>query len=467
MCITFGNPSDPCCDDAPAAPLGGFIQRHMIPQPITDDVGLSNALWLNGVTGNAETNLNRTCLYHHFTTPNKRTTSVFNILQPLRWSIEAPRNAGDSWDHWEDVTAGGTSPHYKSGQLSSAGFGFVGVRDKLLPRDWHARFQGNLVWVKSPPTPAVCIRDFDVINVTGSESYLEQSLQAIAPTTPPWQIDGNSDTYPVTTQVYAFRHVVNGAPGKVFLGDDLENDANWFIRVAPNDTYQIDVWYRVGIDASILFSPSAGKGCVYWPLRRVTNGSRQRSSYLMAFDNVDFSPFYNATLQAFAMTIAGHTGWTFRDGSNGPHRLVPEEDWDAESGTGGAAVETDSVESFWSRIVFDFAREIPQVIFVPGPALKARHPAVSQAILYRATDNPDLYPERTNSADFGTVSHAGNGRLYQDGTTVFELVPWTVEGVPSESTAFFTLATGRADAASSPPSYREVPRRIILSRVSR
>lgn len=472
MCITFGNPSDPCCDDAPAVPFLGFIQRHVYPEPIADDAGLSDANWSTGITGNVEPNVNRSCLYHHFTTPDKRNTSVFNILQPLRWSIETPANDGAPWDHWTDLTVGGTHPDYKSGQLTFDGFNTVALREKLLPRDWHARFFNGIAKLANFPRPYVCNRDFDVLDLGGGESYLEQALQAIAPSVPPWQIDGNSDTYPVTSQVYAFRHVVNGVPGRVCILEDAEDDAGEFVRVTPADTYQIDIWYRIGLEASLLFSASPGKGCAYWPLRRLSNGSRQGSPYLLAFYNVDFSPNYDPNLQAFALAVAGHTGWTLREGSNGPHVLVTNDDWHAASTAGGAAVQTDDPASFWALIQLNFAREIPEILFAPGAALKAKYPNIAETIMYRPVDNPGLYRKSSTSADYGSVTHASSGRFYQDGTTVFELVPWTVEGgISDESDGFISFliqqGVARFDSSDSPPAYREVPRRIIINRVSR
>ena len=468
VCITFGNPSDPCCDDAPAMPLFGFIQRYVYPEPIPDDVGLSDANWSTGITGNVEPNVNRSCLFHHFTTPNKKTISVFNILQPLRWSIETPAVDGGSFDHWVDLTVGGTSVDYQSGQLASSAD--VGIREKLLPREWHATFSGGVA--KVVPfglQPSSCNRDFDVLDVGGGESYLERSLQAISPTVPPWDVDGSSDTYPVSTQLFAFRHVVNGVPGKTFLSDEITNDDPFFVRLSPADTYQIDIWYRIGVQATINKDESPGKGCAYWPLRRVTNGSRQRSSYLLTFYNVDFSQNFNPEQQAFALSVAGHSGWTLRNGSNGPHSLVPEDGWNAETGGGGAAVESNDPNSFWELIRLEFSREIAQVIFVPGDAMKAKYPAIGKVFLYRPVDNSGIYRRSTVSADFGSVTHAGSGRFHQDGTTVFELVPWTLEGgLLGVSTEFyFQPATGKADSAGSLRSYREVPRRIIISRVSR
>ena len=470
MCISFGNPSDPCCDDAPAVPALGFIQRHFYPEAIPDDAGLSDAQWSTGITGDLATQFNRSCLYHHFTTPDQKNTSVFNVLQPLRFSIESPSNDGGEFDHWYDLTVGGTDPEYQSGQLTFDGVNTAAIRDKLLPRDWHARFVNSIANFANWPVPSVCRRDFDAVDLTGVESYLERSLQAIAPSVPPWQLDGSEDNFPVTTQTWAFRHVINGVPGRIFFPYITAHDYGTSVRVTPTDIYQIDIWFKIGIAGLPNHDAIPGKGCVYWPLRRVSDGSRQGSPYLLTFYNVDFSPAYDPAKQAYSLTVAGHSGWTLRNGSNGPHVLTPasnDNNWSAESGDAGAVVQTYNPSSFWSRIVLDFSREIASAFLVPGDAMRAKYPEIGHAFLYRPVDNPGLYRKSTRSADYGSVTHAHCGRFYQDGTTVFELVPWTVEGGLGGVDYTFQPALGRADSGNSPPVYREVPRRLIFSRVSR
>jgi hypothetical protein len=429
--------------------MNGFIQRPVIPEPIADDIGLSDASWSYGVTGTPSDDFNRTCLYHHFTTTSKRNLSVFNILQPLRFSIDSPSADGGRHDFWSDLTVGGTHPFFKSGQLGEDGLGTVGIREKLLPRDWHARFQNGVAKITQFPLPANCTWDQELLNLGNPHSYLERSLQSIAPGLPPWEI-GSPFSYPVTTQPVAFRHVVNGVPGSVSSVDAGSNE--FFVRVTPEDTYQIDVWYRVGQAASQNLSDSPGKGCAYWPLRKVSNGSRQGSSSLIAFFNVDFSPNYNPERHAYAFTAAGQSGWT----------LVNAVSPDGSSGV----MSTDS-DSFWSEMVLDFGREIAEILFTPGPALIARHPNVAQTILYRPVDDTGFYRRFTQSADFGGVTHASSGRFYQDGTTVFELVPWTVEAVPPGVSLPSPLSTGHMNSASLPSRYREIPRRLIVQRVSR
>lgn len=447
MCISFGNPSDPCCDQAAASPLSGFIQRYVYPEPIADDIGLSDASWSFGVTGTPAADFNRTCLYHHFTTSSKRDVSVYNVLQPLRFSIESPSADGGEFDHWNDLTAGGFHPFFKSGQLGGDG---LGIRDRLLPRNWHARFQNGVAKITQFPLPTNCLWDSELLNLGNPPSYLERSLQAIAPNLAPWEIDGNTDSYPVTTQPIAFRHVVNGVPGSVNPVTPGSNE--FFIRVTPTDTYQIDVWYRIGLSASENFGDAPAKGCTYWPLRKVSNGSRQNSSSRMTFSNVDFSPNYHPERHAYSFTAAGQSGWT----------LV-----DAVSPDGSAGVRSTDTNSFWFEIGLDFVREIAQILFTPGPALIARHPNVARTILYRPVDDTGFYRSFTQSADYGAVTHAAAGRFHQDGTTVFELVPWTVEGVPVGFNLPSPLSTGRMNSASLPTRYREIPRRIIVTRVSR
>jgi hypothetical protein len=474
MCLTVNNPSDPCCESVPPIPLYGRISRNVFPTFIPDDIGISTAAWSFGVTGEPGASFDALCAYHHFTTPNKRTTAVFDILPPVRWSNVVPADDGGSFDHWFELA----DQQYTAGQavlLSGSA-----VRDRLIPRDWHCRFSRNIAIVDGVPFPFQCTMN------AAKNGYRQLALQAIAPDLTPWLVDLN--VFPVEMQVVAMRHVINGVAQAVKTGPAVSalygsNPNNlpadpWSVRLNPNDRHEIDVWYKIGVWSLLNMQSQTmipGKGCAYIPTRLVSNGSMRfvSSSHAVFYRNVDFSPNFNRARHTYELSLAGHTGWTLKDGSNGPHVMRTDGEWEGGSYEGGAVLFNDSESAYCTGIRLDFKREIAQVLFSPGPAMRSANPGMGQCFLYRSDDNQGLYRRSTISADYGEIQHAASGRFQQDGTTVFRLVPWSVQGGFTEygssgTNNFFQFHNTDARIASAPlpPSFRNVPRTITVKRVN-
>ena len=452
MCISFGNPSDPCCDDAPAVSTYGEIWRFYRAAAISDYAGISDATWSAGTTGHPVVDTN--CLYHHFQTPNIRTTAVFNILNPIRWSPMTPSGDGGRLDVWAETGLGYHAANDKQQ-------GLVGMRRGFIPRNWHCRFRGDVAIAKFLPFPGFCVSD------SGSE-YEEANIEAIAPAVGPWGYDGSSKTFPVYQSIFALAHILNGRQvGPVIIGEAAAEDSSRRIRVRPDDVYEVDIWYRIGLYAQpLLVSDTPTKGCALIRQSKVSNGSEfvaTQSNQVntgspgpatIGFRNVDFSPSFNPEKQTFAITVTGHRGWRLAYGSNGPHKMRF-----GDSGELTPAVASTSIvcnidsESPFEKLTVYWATEIPFAVLANA----------DYQLIYRSSLDSDQYLSASTSTDHGSIRHAPPGRFDQQATTVFELVPWSLNSrLPFEEFGQISEGTNGPDPAV--PGF--VPRRIIVTRAS-
>lgn len=430
MCITFGNPSDPCCDDAAATRLPGTIFRLMQPVAVEDYAGLSTATWQAAVIAGNQS------LFHHFTSPNTLTTSRWDILSPVRWSPASPADDGGRYDYFNEGFSDTVSHQSAVTQ----------IRRALLPANWHARFINGTTGLifRSYVEPRMFPNEVGE-SVFGSRVYADAYLQSIAPSVPIW---GSSPPYnippaPAESFVYAVQLRMNGLPvGPLLIdpdGAELSGIADVRFRPGQNDNIEFDVWYRIGIEAGLGNASAPGKGCVTLAQYNATTGSNRGLVYHAEFSNVDFSPEFNPSLQTFEISAAGHTGWKLLDDSNGPHRM------ESSGGFGSpfyGEMFLAAVPEYAPAIRLRFGQEVAEIV-IEGGSLNGR--------TYRPVANPQYYRKSVFSLDFGEINDAACGPFFQSGTTVFELVP----DLPA--------LAGRP----SPPIPREVPRRFVVTRVSR
>ncbi len=452
MCLTFGNPSDPCCEDVPLVSTYGEIWRFVRAASIGDYAGLSDAEWQSGTTGHPAINTN--CLYHHFQVPNMRTTTVFNVLNPIRWSPMAPSGDGGVFDVWAKTGLG----YYAANDKQQ---GLVGLRRGFIPRNWHCQFRGGVAIAKFLPFPGFCVSN------TGDGIYDEAALHAIAPSINAFGYDGSSKTFPVEQSIFAIAHRLNGEPvGGVITGESVSDESSRRIRVRPEDVYEIDIWYRIGFTANPLLANGATKGCALIRQSKVSNGSEfvptqtnqvntgSPGPATIGFRNVDFSPSFNAQQQTFEVTVVGHRGWRLAYGSNGPHTLRNGEAGELSPAVASTAIIcTIDSESPFSKLSIYWATEIPFAVLANSEL----------QLIYRSSQDSDQYLSASSSTDHGPIRHSPAGRFDSQGTTVFELVAWTLDSrLPFEEFGQISEGTAGAD----PPIPAFVPRRIIVTRVS-
>lgn len=451
----------------PPVPVSGSIRRYMNVQLLADYEGIADTTWTLGTTGNingaANTSFN--CYYHHYTTTNQRTESKTFLMTPLRFSIAAPATDGGTYDYWLAASGAPTYRRYAGSIL-----GDVGITDTLLPTGTHGVWNGGYSLLYRPNFYAFCVS----VNDFNPTTWKEATLNAIASTTQVWGFFGGlqQNSGCDTPQIAAIRHRVNGvAVGSLILnpGNNPEVGTNWRIPVLPDDTYELDVWLRIGTQAKASYPAIPGKACLYIPTTRVSNGSRQTQitnaggygtyGNVFLFRNVDWSPNFSKVDQTYSVTISGHSGWTLKDGTDGPHKMITDSAWTAVFGDGFITWNKKVNDGYVRAINLRFEREIAHVELEPGPLMSTTI-TPSNFLAYRATGTGE-YRTSTTSTDLGAVTHAEPGLFDQAGTTTFDLVPWSLAGGGMPDNAGFE---GRGSGLVGLPGV-DVPTSITLTRV--
>lgn len=405
---------------APPIALSGFIRRAMIPSFPGDAAAISDTAWTIGTTGGPN---DANCAYVHFTFPSRRYSNVEKLMEPVRWSIAAPASDGGQYDHWQPLTSYGY-PNYLTNYDFLSPTGSVGISEKLLPSTWHAEFDGGIVDIGGPNEGDWRLRPRTCIGNSASD-YVESTLEAIAPSTQAWQYEGSSKTFPVLWSIYAIQHRINGsAVGSVITDPTL---SDWLLSVSPGDLYEIDIWYKIYVVGYLNLPNSPGKACMYIPTTLVSNSSRRHlhaPGHYLRFHNVNFSRYFNYQEQTYQITIAGHGGWTLKDGSDGPHKMISSSQWVASIQNGQIVWNKMIDDSYIAGIRLTWDQEHAQIAVRAGQSVSSS----CTGAIYRIAHDGSHYRSSTTSTDYGTATHAGTGLFDQAGTTVFSLVSWSTEG---------------------------------------
>jgi hypothetical protein len=328
-----------------------------------------------------------------------------------------------------------------------------GISPRTMPRDWHCRFRNDTA-VAIPGSP----HRFPRSNLVGgphgapTAGYLELALEAIAP--------GLAGVGSVGTGFFdcevflqAWRFRVNGRfAGPLFVNSEdtaTPQEALRF-RCPPGSKVEIDLWLRIGHAASLLRPDGPAKGCVYVPTSNVETGSRKRHLFPQSFFNVDFSPRFNHMKQSYeaAVNVPGVGLKTFH---LKPNRTRPDENYLSASAVGDLGFGINS-------IALDFSREVAEVRL----EFRLSDESPVAYLVYRPVNRGNDYRRNTVSADYGPIQHAPSGQFVQDGTTVFQLIPWSVVDAPD---VIVNNAEGFYGTPASIP--RNVPRIITVQRVNR
>ena len=435
-----------------------MIYRMMTAVEIADYEGLATGSWSSGSTGNINGLANSAwqCLYHHRvqTTPS---VAYSVILPPVRWSIACPSSDGGTYDFWNTFPSAG---YVAAGLNWAYGNGLMGLSDKLMPSGHFAEFANGYCQLNRTPSYSIA-------------AFVCAALQSIAPTVPQTPAGGPKIT------IAAIRHRVNGSA----VGSLIQNpgspltSADWRFNISKGDTYELDVWFRFEMPASAFSGPI--KAAMLIPQYRLFNNSKRltgSTSYIGfnpvgQFANIDFSPSFNFQEQTYEVTIAGHTGWTLKDGSNGPHKMISGGGWTAGIGNGSIIWRYNAASGKCNLINFWWDREIPHVEFYPGPTHSGwgGGVTVTKPLIFRPTAAG--YRTYTNSTDFSTLGHVPQGTIDQAGTTTFNLVQEITNAQPNIQSAADVLGpAGFPDAfdfgASVGILNADVPTSITLTRVS-
>jgi hypothetical protein len=390
-------------------------------EPIADYASISDTSWTTGTTGNytgiANTSWN--CFYHHFTVANRQTDTVTHVMDPVRFSSDAPASDGGTYDWWYVAVTTAFAGLFP-GFSFPFNFGLLAISKKVLATGSHGAPKDG--WLQVTPLPTY---QFGL----SQEMFAFDTINAISANTP----------LSCAVRIAAIQHRVNGsASGGVIMspGTPGHAGANWNVDIAVGDEYELDMWFELKYTANPRVSAIAGKCCVASLQTRVDNGSRRPSDTMnfvikehrprIRFTNVDYSTAYNYTVHTYNITIAGHAGWTLKGGSNGPHKIETGGGWTAVfSSYGELSWQAPSSHDYVERIEMTWRREIPYLRIKVGTLLATALGWVDNGYLYYRPQNSSSYRQSTVATDHGAtaITHSPCGVFTQGGTTTWILVP--------------------------------------------
>ena len=453
-------------------PYIGRMYRTMTPAVIADYEGVADTSWSTGATGNITgslvANSSFNCIYHHFTVANQRTSSATYIMQPIRFTCDMPATPGATYDYWAKLPSENRCAWGIFSGNAQPGLGAMAVIDTFLVAASHAQFEDSIAKLINIAVPVQCQRRIAAVN-----DFAETTLEAIAPTV---QASGGD----IRLSVAYLRHRVNGSAvgtlqtvspnditstGVVFTG----RECAVITPIVAGDTYELDVWYKIQYVPAMNMPTNSGKVCYYIPTTRVSSGTRRRKANganndsfpWVILENVNYSPNFSRSEHTYNITLNGHAGWTLKDGSNGPHKMIGTGGWTFQSVDGYLKWKAPSTTDWVSEIELKYDREIPHISLKLGAEFAAILPG-REKLYYRPANSGD-YNTQTVSTDEGTINHAPCGVFNQGGSTTFNLVTWSTLVDPTAS--YGTYNDGRKSGGLL-PTYIEVPTTITLSRTT-
>jgi hypothetical protein len=450
----------------PPIPLKGLMRRMMTPAAVSDYASLATATWSTGATGtiSGAANSSWNCIYYHDTTANRRTTGINVVMNPIRWSFACPASDGGTYDFWNS-----SSPlrYLQSGEGGSSIGGFVGMSDTFLVSGHWQSLQDGFAELAKLPLDEQGAQAYPRSCIASGTDFAEATLEAIAAAT---ERCANG-----TMSIEAIRHRVNGsAVGTLQMNPPRNRDITdaWRVSISEGDTYEIDVWYRLKFTPNASYPTSAGKQCWYIPTTRVSNGSRRAfgvtANYPLAvFRNLDYSPAFNYTTHTYNITISGHSGWTLKDGTDGPHKMISSTGWTAYIQNGTIIWEPTDKTGYLYGIVLRWNREIPQIEFWPGPLSSyfGSSAGSNQPVFYRPATSG--YRASTTSTDYSTVTHAPMASFNQSGSTDFGYVEASLDRSSGLEGAFGDdLLFPEGWSSSAVTVFEDLPTQITISRTT-
>lgn len=466
-------------------PFAGDMYRMLKAESIADYEGLSTGTWSTGASGlyNGSANTSTNAIYWHQTVPEASIAGTPIILNPIRWSVDHPASNGGTFDWlaragstterrviWGSARTGFFTATTPNGQIGLA-TGLAMTPDMLVPGG-HCIWGDGTMRIESFPRPLLAENR---VGTTFDYRFRYAGFESIDSGTP-----ANVGMSPVCKIKY-LRHRVNG----VAVGDLYEDvsypsgsssSASWAVEIAEGDSYECDVWYEVS------WLPIAGgagetKFCWYLPTTMVDNGSQAGAFNwlpLLRASNVNMSPNFNYQEETYSITISGHSGWTLKDGSDGPHKIKTEDGWTAVISSGGVSWTNPSDNGYLKAFVISWGAETASIRMKFGKAMRDLYVG-STTTMWSTWYQPTADGTMRSSIDhaiFGTVLMPPNGVFNQAGSTTFELVPWSIIVPPNASYA--QAATnettwnypGRISGGLTPAPLMEIPTTITITKTT-
>jgi len=488
--LTLGGGVDP-------VPFYGEFYRYFKASSVADYESIATATWSTGTTGGTDS---WNCIYAHLTTPNCQTNGIDEIMNPIRYEIDAPASNGGTFD-WLNKTGFGqvylpashdgrygfsrftgrigidsfSSSYDQYAQYSTQ---VMGIHDKLLQTNSHAVFQSDRMTHSDPQFLSLLpIHPYGATHA--ASTWLESTLEAIQPT---YQRLGNSY---VSVTPYRVQHYVNAsASGALHSTSTAWQHVD---SVALNDGYYFDVWWRIQYTPRPNLPATPGRTCPYLPTTKASSGTRRfvyqytsanrgkGRSWIpfVRLRNLDYSPEFSYQEQTYQITINGHTGWTLHLGSN---TAILKTGTGVTAAIGGGQItwtvdNTHPTYQWVRQIVLKWDQEIPTLTITAGTsmleAMAIDDGAHFLGVQYSPSDSSD-YRESVAQTDYGTINVGPAGTFTQDGTTTFDLIPWSATvGTPL---AFQTLRGLYSNTAANAllPAFPDpaIPTSVTVTRVS-
>lgn len=451
--------------EPPPVPLSNGTSRHYQWAEVADYEGLATGSWSSStISENPDDLLGlrraQNVLYHHFVVANGQTDSYEAILPPIRFSPLAPASDGGVYDGWYKPNSSGSyqNVHRQWHPYSER----IECAKAALPSDSHCEFPGGYTQINynDPVKPTN--------NPSGTSfgSNTTATLDTIAATT---QIAPGT-----IREVYRARIRVNGSPvGSLLTSLAALKAAR--ITYAKGDVIEWDIWYRIRYNAVSTLNPAPRKGVIYLSTSYVTSAAPWR--IVATFTNLNTVPLFDFASHTYEVTIAGHTGWTLKNGSDGPHKIENDGLW-TRSAYSAPTVTNFGTGLRWmygssfATMLIRTDTEVPMIFFQPGSLIPSSifgytrgdfyfyRPANGGSSGYRkSTTKKIVYTTSggTNS-NAETVNHAPSGVWDQAGTTTFDLIPW--------NNNLLTYIPGKGSGLSPGTTDNWIPTTITLTRVS-
>lgn len=387
----------------PPIPVGGRIYRTFAPASVADYEGISTATWSSGSSGSPQ---DTNCLYYHFTSPNQRSTTVTYLMNPIRWACDVPTVSGGNYDYWDANSSYGWEATVSTQPSDSF---LIGMTNGLLPVGSH--IAANAIQQIEFPISGenrITAEPAPWDNFTGR--FRNATFQAIASTIPV--------AAGFSARMKYIRHRVNG----VAVGDLIEDpvgtayNAKYRVALSVGDTYEMDVWYELNINAVSIAPSTSGKACFWIPTSRVSTGSTRFMQRHLAFRGYDFSPAYNYQSQSYSITLAGSHTWRLPNGTN-TDQITTHNGWQATREPGRLRWTAPSSHAVQFMELY-YLMEVPYFLIRWTDSYRLQKKMASQC--YYRPNSGALYLTDTydrNSAQI--ITHDRHGTFNQAGTTTF------------------------------------------------
>lgn len=509
-----------CCKCSPPIPFLGSIYRTYSPALIADYAGYSTASWVSDTLTPVSTFSRNEyyrfdsldALYYQFTVNNPKTDEHDVILDPVRWTCDMPATNGGRWDYWIGLPGDqtnvamrdfgwcfGYSGSYRPRdvcivprEFKPEGIGALAMRPELLPSGSHCEFYDDELTVayhSLMPVKALAVINSNFNYCTFETSYnvgfQSKADYPFVELNDAVTAAGASyiSTTPMSVSIAYVQHRINGSA--------VGTPQTAFTPLSPvvaDDEYAVDIWYRVRTTKGALMSANKTAFTCVLPLSsagqipdvgdvatsHMTMLYGANRTHAIAFGNVNMNTAFTVGTHTYNITIAGHSGWTLKGGSDGPHKIQTADTWTAvfaDASITWLVPQTDSAYQYVRSIKIMWDSEIARIGFQPGSAMyTAGVESGVDYVYYTPASGTEYRTSSTTINQSGTITHIPCGVFNQGGSTTFNQVEWSILNsyayqASSRIYGPYRKLDGRRTSAL--PVITELPTSITVTRTTR